>query len=243
MSSEDQDILSQISKLAGEYSATTKLFGFLTVNEGQINRHKNQQQSTASAPYSRTPEIQQSNRGWRGARGGFAARGYQRGGRGTIIHRNRTLVLNGSKTSSATPTEHSSDNDSSETTAVPRASPAWVSKTDRHLQLINPLVFEKQTQDRTKAIEATRKLKLKQRDEHERLKIERHLQRVGTISSTDPARLQSSSAASNYEIIIQGIKFRVTKGGSKLVKAPGKYTFTSMLQRWPSSAPRTTNSQ
>jgi len=193
------------------------------LNEGQINRHKNQQQSTSSSPYSRIAGVQQDNRGWRPARGGYGPRGFQRGRRGTPIHRHRTLVLNGSKSSSAGGTGNSTDNDTPETASVTNIAPAWVSKTDRHLQLINPAIFEKQTQDRTKAIEATRKLRLKQRDEHERLKIDRHLQRLGTVPLSDPTRVRPSATTTNYEIIIQGIKFRITKGGSKLVKTPGTY--------------------
>lgn len=100
------------------------------------------------------------------------------------------------------------------------STPAWITKTDRHLQLINTSVFEKEKQQRAKAIEETRQQKLKQRDEREKLRFNRHLHRTGgtTYSGTT---LPTASTAANYEVNVQGVHFRVVKGGSKLVKVPG----------------------
>jgi hypothetical protein len=49
MTSEDQDILAKISQLAGEFSATVCSQGAKDSElvEGQINRHKNQQEPTS----------------------------------------------------------------------------------------------------------------------------------------------------------------------------------------------------
>lgn len=50
MTSEDQDILAKISKLAGMFNATTYPFAkdreWTDRLEGQINRHKNEQHAT-----------------------------------------------------------------------------------------------------------------------------------------------------------------------------------------------------
>lgn len=159
-----------------------------------------------------------TNTGWRGAHNASAGRGrgYPRGGRMPQVYRNRSLVLNGGVAS--LPPEITSANSSNEISASPPAitssSPAWVTKTDRHLQLINPAIYEKQSLQRAKAIEETRKLKLKQRDERERLRFNKHLQR--TVDSSE------LTSPSNYELAVQGIRFRVVKNGSKLLRVSGK---------------------
>jgi hypothetical protein len=249
MTSEDQDILAKISQLAGEFGATTYQFAkdseWTDQFEGQINRHKNEQQhaphsshsqvgASVQPPYNcriRHPESvnntlnadkiedhTQSNTGWRGTRSAFTGRGrgYPRGGRIPQVHRNRSLVLNGGVTPalSETTSAKSSDDISTSSTAIPTSTPAWVTKTDRHLQLINPAIYEKQSQQRAKAIEETRKLKLRQRDERERQKINKHLQK--TVDSSE------SAMPSNYEILVHGIRFRVVKNGSKLLRMSGK---------------------
>lgn len=143
------------------------------------------------------------------------------------VHRHRTLVLN---SSSATPgngekTENSLGSESqisSNGNAASNSSPAWVMKTDRHMQLINPAIFEKQSQDRAKAIEETRSLKLKQRDEREKTKINKHLQRFGNQRSFNPTKIRNSDPVANYELIVQGVRFLVAKGGSKLIKVSGE---------------------
>jgi hypothetical protein len=160
----------------------------------------------------------QTNIGWRGARSAFTGRGrgYPRGGRTPQVHRNRSLVLNGgvNPSLSETASTKSSNDISTSSSTMPTSTSAWVSKTDRHLQLINPAIYEKQSQQRAKAIEETRKLKLRQRDERERQKISKHLQRM--VDSSE------STVPSNYEILVQGIRFRVVKSGSKLLRVSGE---------------------
>jgi hypothetical protein len=170
-----------------------------------------------------------ANIGWRPVRGAYSGRGrgYSRGGRQSQVHRNKTLVLNGATTSTLVP-ENNAQNEINSSTNV-NASPAWVTKTDRHLQLINPTIFEKQSQQRTKAMEETRKLKLKQRDERERLKFNKHLQRVGNTSTTEAGGIASLNITSQYEISLQGVRFRVVKNGSKLMKVPGETLLVDYL--------------
>jgi hypothetical protein len=96
---------------------------------------------------------------------------------------------------------------------------AWVTKQDRHLQLINTSIFEKDSQKRAKAIEQTRQQKLKQRDEREKARFVRHLQRGG---SHNTAPIPTTGTPGNQELEVNGIRFRVTQGGSKLVKVPGE---------------------
>ncbi len=96
---------------------------------------------------------------------------------------------------------------------------AWVTKQDRHLQLINTSIFEKDSQKRAKAIEQTRQQKLKQRDERETAKLMRYLQRGNNINGTS---MGATGVTNNNILDVNGIRFRVTHGGSKLVKVPGE---------------------
>lgn len=159
----------------------------------------------------------QTSTGWRGARGGFTGRvrGYPRG-RIPQVHRNRSLVLNSGVAASMSENASvkSSEDIFTSSSTTNTSTPAWVTKTDRHLQLINPAIYEKQSLQRAKAIEETRKLKLRQRNERERQKFHKHLQRI--VDSNE------STVPSNYDIMVQGIRFRVVKNGSKLLRVSGK---------------------
>lgn len=94
----------------------------------------------------------------------------------------------------------------------------WVSKTDRHLQLINTSVFEKESQQRTKALEESRQQKLKQKDEREKRRFAKQLQRSSN-NFYDPS---ASKSVNGTMIDIEGIPFRVTKNGDKLMKVAGE---------------------
>lgn len=71
-------------------------------------------------------------------------------------------------------------------------------------------------------MEETRKLKLKQRDDLERLKLNKHLQRIGNAPSNIAKGIPSLATQSQYEILVQGVRFRVMNNGSKLTKVSGK---------------------
>jgi len=199
---------------------------------GQINRHKNAQnadQQSQANLYTRSNNYggPQQSTAWRPARGGYSSRGYSRAGRTLPVHRNRTLVLNGKTPTQGSDASMSNDKENPSASAN-NTDTAWVTKQDRHLQLINTSIFEKDSQKRAKAIEQTRQQKLKQRDERETAKLIRHLQRGNNINGT------SVGVTNNNILDVNGIRFRVTHGGSKLVKVPGdlnaaKYTPKSAL--------------
>ena len=81
-------------------------------------------------------------------------------------------------------------------------------------------------------MEETRKLKLKQKDEREKAKLNKHMLRLAGGTSLADNR---SSPVTNHEIEVQGIRFRVAKNGSKLVKVPGEspQTTVSSEEAWP----------
>ncbi len=199
-SAEDQEIMARIGQLAG-----------------QINRKKNEQAGFVPAPSHYHPYRRMSaapsnegrdsgvdNFGTKDSnryRGGYAPRGRP------PTHRHRTLILNG-----ASPQIPSDDSGS-----VPGAvNNSWVTRTDRHLQLINTSVYEKETQARTRAIEQTRRQKQTARDERERSKLLNHLNHV-----MDNARGNGTTNTGKHELDIQGIRFLVVNNGGKLVKLPG----------------------
>lgn len=183
---------------------------------GQINRHKNQQagfqSSQSSRGYRRMPSASSltkspysskstdQNTRYRGS--SYGGRGY-RVGRPSAVHRHRTLTLNaGTGSSESSPSTPGSSTDPTQ----------WVSRTDRHKQLINANIYQQQAQSRALAIEETRQRKLTQEKSSERSRFNSFLQH-GNGSAGNQAQ---------SEITIQQIRFLVRDGGKKLVRASGK---------------------
>jgi hypothetical protein len=200
---EEQELLAQINRL-----------------EGRINRHKagnyvpeNQRMLCAShrKPTPLTPLPAYSNRGtYRAApypRGG----GYRGRGSAAPTYRNKTLVLNGQSRPSAPGDSGAHAKTSSDS--------SWVTRTDRHLQLINTAVFEKDSQTRASAIEQTQRQKRLKREQTEKSRVLNFVQQNGRNL---PVSSNIATATTNYEIAVDGIRFQVTKHGSKLVRAAGK---------------------
>lgn len=154
-------------------------------------------------------------------------------------HRNRTLVLH--KTTNPSLVLH----EPSETPVIPIANSlnlnekqnkqglanygtSWVAKNDRHMQLINSSIFDKETQLRSKAMDETRRQKAFQRSQMEKQKIAKHLRALNY------PRYQVSSAQRNgpttpvHRILISGLSFYVMDGGSKLQRIRSK-DFASSL--------------
>ena len=166
---------------------------------------------------------------WRRGRSApYPTRGY-RGSSNLSVHRNRSLVLNNNGNGTKQQGNGDSDIDAS---SLPDAStPSWVTKNDRHRQLINTSIYEKDAQARTKAIEQTRQQRLAKKDDLERTKLLTHIQRTagsGGVAGGGAVVNANPQAPGKYEISVQGIQFLVVKNGSKLVKAPGKW-----LAIWP----------
>ncbi|KAK3952075.1 hypothetical protein QBC32DRAFT_342469 [Pseudoneurospora amorphoporcata] len=206
ISPEEQELMEKIARVAG-----------------QINQHKNQQaglvppQSSHALSHHRTSvESRNSNRAgidgredsgysgsWRHQRGGYPYP--SRAHHAKPVHRHRTLVLNGASQQGKAGQPSSGATSDSSTSS-------WVAKNDRHRQIINSSIYQKEAQARTRAIEQTLRQKQQQRDDLERTKLISHLHRAGNRSAAVP---------NQYELTVQGIRFAVTKNGSKLVKIPG----------------------
>ncbi|RYP51446.1 hypothetical protein DL768_003232 [Monosporascus sp. mg162] len=130
-------------------------------------------------------------------------------GPGRNRYRNKTLVLNGQSGSAQSVDTNAASNSTS---------PSWVSKTDRHLQLINSAIYEKEAQSRSNAIEQTHRHRQRQRDNREKSKLANFArQNANHVAASSSA----SASATKFEITVDGIHFHVLKGGNKLVKLPG----------------------
>ena len=106
--------------------------------------------------------------------------------------------------------ENSSSNEPSQVTN------SWVAKRDRHMQLINSSIYDKEAQVRTKAIEETRRQKALRKDQREKQKVERHLKTLGVLVD------QKVAVPTMRDITIDGLRFHILNGGSKLARIRGK---------------------
>lgn len=191
MSDEDKELLARIGQLAG-----------------QINRHKSQQANYRSVPPTHHPGRHRGN-AYRQASAPYPTRGYS--GRPTATHRNRTLHLNASASASG----------SASSSAAPSpapTTPGWVTKNDRHRQLINANIYEKESQNRAKAIEETRQRRIQEQKRREKQRFSEYLRHQATV---DGFPSNSTNPAVTNEITVNGIRFRVLDGGKKLVKTLG----------------------
>ncbi|RDA82335.1 hypothetical protein CP532_4511 [Ophiocordyceps camponoti-leonardi (nom. inval.)] len=180
MSDENKELLARIGQLAG-----------------QINRHKIQQATVAPG----TQPAPQRRNAYRHSSAPYPRAGY-RGGRPGPAHRHRTLRLNDPKTrqeGGAVDGEVSSAGQGK-----------WVSRTDRHRQLINADIYQKDAQNRFKAIEESRQRKIRHQRSREKRRFNDFLRRQTATAA--------SVAESINEIIIDGMRFRVADGGKKLLK-------------------------
>lgn len=132
-------------------------------------------------------------------------------GRPAVAHHHRTLQLNGSTPSPKPSVAGGGDSDST--------SGGWVSKTDRHRQLINANVYDRETRNRTKAIEQTQKAKQLRRRQQEKTQFQEFLQRQVAIA---PGTANPNVATGANELTIEGIRFCVVDGGKKLTRINGK---------------------
>ena len=234
MSEEDQELLQKISKISGKAYQVLQCPGaFANKHQGHINLHKTQatparnDPSSCLAPsrpwnkYTQALSNNPSTAPWRSSR--VAPYGRARGRAGRIVanpHRNRTLVLNnafvsplpsaGQHSPDCVPSNNKDFRSEDEEPISLQSTDRWVTKRDRHMQLINSSVYDRETQARNKAMEETRRQKALEKDQREKHKIARHLETLTSCAGQD------SDGA--YEVSINGSRFQVADGGSKLVR-------------------------
>jgi len=225
MASDDQELLAKISQLAGQINRHKNAKSAQnTSQESQSNSYKQdyggiERFTQSNISHTDLQGYQQPSTAWRPSRGGYPSRGYARGARPAQVHRNRTLVLKGNSSTPGADEAGANENERP-SASKSNAAPGWVTKQDRHLQLINTTIFEKDSQNRAKAMEQTRQQKLKQRDDHEKARFIKHLQRA-TGNNYNSSTIRATGMTGNHEVEVNGIRFRVAQNGSKLVKVPG----------------------
>ncbi|CBF85065.1 protein hzfA [Aspergillus nidulans FGSC A4] len=215
--SEDQDLMARISQLAG-----------------QINRFKNGNTPVQSAHNEMHSNSHVSRHtSYRGRPGWAPYRGRPYGrGRGAAPHRHRTLILNNSATpaskSSTPPDGMAIDTDENSRSATPNA---WVTKHARHMQLINSAVYDKEAQKRVKALEETRKAKAQKKAQIEQAKVLQFAHGAGRqfSSSSNPQVSAAGESHGEYQITLNDIPFRVSRGGGKLIRVSSATPVLSAL--------------
>ncbi|KAG9686234.1 hypothetical protein KCU95_g13960, partial [Aureobasidium melanogenum] len=125
-------------------------------------------------------------------------------------YRNRSLVVNSSVGSPAGPP-------ASPATPALTSSDKFVSKRDRHMQLINTSVYDQKTQQRQLEIEATLREKQQLRDAKEKARVMGAFQPQQTASTTYGAPPSAGTDAVRH-IQINNLRFRVAADGSKLIR-------------------------
>ncbi|KAK7632780.1 CCCH zinc finger protein [Phyllosticta citricarpa] len=216
--SEDRELQAKIAALSGISQSAALKTRLTNSFMGKINLAKQREQNG---------QLKHVHYGYgRGSANWTPHRGTPYGaprGRGGKTFNNRTLVLNssGSRTNSpvsaATPIEGTP---TSEMTPSPRGDGnGWVVKRDRHMQLINPAIYDKVSQQRAKDMEQTAEQRRQQRSLRERAKLNKHFQAAALPVATNINNVHNPPAASQaYEIDVEGVRFRVADGGSKLIR-------------------------
>ncbi|CEI64172.1 unnamed protein product [Fusarium venenatum] len=207
MSEEERELLARIGQLAGSCPMFYDKIHFTDDFKGQINRHKNGQTGPRLPPNSHPAHHRHNS--YRHASSPYPAR-HNRVGRPPAAHQHKTLHLNAD-----------SSNASRSASSGAETPPGWVSRNDRHRQLINANVYERDTQNRAKAIEQTHQNKINGYRQHEKTKFNEFLKHQAGASSA-----QTNPAGQN-ELTVEGVRFRVMDGGKKLVKVPNALNSSS----------------
>lgn len=193
---------------------------------GRINLHKQQEQIPHHGQIFSSPGYGRGRGGPSWAPHHGTPYGYPRGRAGKSVppaHRHRTLVIN-----SVPPPAQETKVTCKETISAPEvidtpgSTPTWVSKRDRHMQLINTSVYDQLSQQRARSMAATLEQKQHERDLREKAKLSKHFQNTSTQYYRSAAgNTQVHGDSKVHEIQIDGIRFQVTDGGSKLIRVSG----------------------
>lgn len=178
-----------------------------------------------SPPFSSHYASSRGSGSWRPPRTTPYARARGRGGRVNTTHRNRVLIMN-NPTSTNPNTDRNTNNEwkgsqESGNKDSSGRSAGWVSKRDRHMQLINTSIYDKEKVLRKKAMNETLRHKAMQEEQREKARITRHLQSING-HSTESNAMSSSTRPATHEITINGLRFQIMGGGSKLSRILGK---------------------
>lgn len=233
--SEDSDLLARISQLAGKSCPgfeKTKLTIIGRINIHKTHTHSDLPHQPGPVRPSTVPTFNRETRhagtgSWNPTRVAPYTRIEHRG-RINGPRRHRTLVLNvtGQRKPSARAGQQPASVVAAQSTVPEDTAPAtesgpppasWVSKRDRHMQLISSTIYDKDTENRNKAMRESRRQNAFQAQHIEKAKIQRHLQALNHGQPSD----SSSVAPAAHKVYINGLSFIVENGGSKLLRVLG----------------------
>lgn len=195
----------------------------LSLHPGHINLHKAQPSSSQTHPFSQTSHGTSERYLARGVGSSRPRPAFHRTyqGRGRAYPRNHSLVLNNQNAQSSA--AHSSSSPATTKGVDPlQPAAAYVTKTGRHKQLINASVLDRVTLQRKQAIDDSQQRKLLATDQWERQRMHQYVETLEALPT---------SSGSTHKIEIDGLKFEILKGGSKLARIPGQHLF------WPKKSP------
>lgn len=209
--SENDELLSRLGSLAGQINKhkAKHASGSLAhqhPSRPYVHRASQEPYPSHSNPYSSPPHTRGRGRGR---------------GRGSpaVGHRNKTLILTQPASAQPTPVPKGIEDQTQELLEHP--SPGWVTRRDRHMQLINASVYGKDSRARLQAAEDTRQVKLKKRQDREKMLLNQYLKSQAVFQAHQP-RLGISNHVSPYQIDIGGLSYRVTPDGSRLQRLPSR---------------------
>ncbi|KAL8911550.1 MAG: hypothetical protein Q9171_003314 [Xanthocarpia ochracea] len=205
--SEDQELLARIGQLAGHINLH-KAHPSLSQN----TIHGEPSNRSLGSPASR------GHTSWRPPRPApyQVAQGRGRGAY-RPYNRNRSLVVNGGTPQSPAPRNLDSPATAS-TIESPQPTPAYVTTTGRHKQYINASVLAKVTEQRKRAMEQSQQHKAQEHNQWERQRMHQYVAALDAQQNGSIAQGAPYSRGKTHEIKIDGLRFQVLKGGSKLVR-------------------------
>lgn len=98
----------------------------------------------------------------------------------------------------------------------------WIAKRDRHIQLINPAIYDQETQARAKAMEQSRRAKTQKRTEVEQAKVLEYARGPARV----PAQASTATAQTGHQVLVNDIPFRIGRGGSKLIRVSSVFSIS-----------------
>lgn len=199
------------------------------MDAGQINTHKSRKLEDGSVSGSRFSSPYPP---WRSQRGFPYPQVRGRSGRAAPpSHRNRSLVFNSGIGTDSIQVTNSAQVPTDQPDRTVRqddrqydqqATPGWITKRDRHVQLINSSIYGEETEKRTKAIDKTAKEKVAARDWQQRQRVANYVKSLPSFQSSSVIHLPANPGSVLPEITVAGMRFQVINGGSKLARVHGE---------------------
>ncbi|KAL8733977.1 MAG: hypothetical protein Q9166_001738 [cf. Caloplaca sp. 2 TL-2023] len=222
--SEDQDLLARIGRLAENKSdpGTDRYPGHINLHKAQSPLPQTATHERAS-PTSLGQSIVRGSTSWRSPRPAPYQVPYGRGRGAYRPHRgNLSLVLNRRASESQVP-QTSDPPAKNITTEPPQTAAAYVTSNGRHRQCINASVLAKVTEQRKRAIEESQHRKAQKNDQWERQRMHQYMLALDAKQDSSLAQGFTQVSSKAHEVMIDGLSFRVLKGGSKLARIYGEH--------------------